>query len=589
MANKREFLPSGQVRKPRTQEQIAAQVTPALDYPSTQVGVAGNITVCYDPALGTPGLNLANQLLGSVVAPYQDMENFFGIAGGAVTVLIAPLSGHNDGSGGAYHYGCDFTSGGTLYLDATFASTANALDLEIGLYVAELSESFMGAQNKGWGCGYSNGEGLSRYLAELETPLGTLNLFETGSDWASAGFPDWVSTTENTDQDGISTGCSIVYIYWMRSRAFTTNQIVQAGGATLAANYQTLTGKTTAYADLRAAVAGMTIASDDPFSGKQTVLAAAAWASNRLDIFGAGMDNAEYHKWWGGSSWGGWESLGGVVTGNPSVASWAANRLDVFARGTDGAMYHRWWDGSAWGGWESLGGFITSDPKAVAWGPNRLDVFARGTDNAMYHRWWDGSSWGGWESLGGVITGNFSAVSWAADRLDVFGRGTDGAMYHKWWDGSSWGGWESLGGFITSDPAAVAWGPNRLDIFARGTDNAMYHRWWDGSAWGGWESLGGVITSNPAVASWGPNRLDAFATGSDNAMYHRWWDGTSWGGWENRGGSFTSAPVVVAWGPNRLDVFGLGTDKALYHSWWDGSSWGGWESLSGAIEGFPLR
>src|SRR5580704_9836568 len=179
MANAKEFLPSRQVRKPRTPEQIAGLGPDRLDFPSQQVGVAGNITVCYDPALGAPGLNLANQLLGSVVAPYQDMEDFFGVTGGPVTVLIAPLSGNNDGSAGAYHYGCDFTSGGTLYLDATFSSPSNALDLEIGLYVAELSECFMGAQNKGWGCGYSNGEGLSRYLAELETPLGTLKLFAT--------------------------------------------------------------------------------------------------------------------------------------------------------------------------------------------------------------------------------------------------------------------------------------------------------------------------------------------------------------------------------------------------------------------------
>ena len=92
--------------------------------------------------------------------PYLDMESFFGINGGAVQVIIAPLSGNNDGSGGAYHYGCDFVSGGTLYLDATFAATINPVDLEVALYVAELSECFMGAQGKGWGCGYSNGEGL---------------------------------------------------------------------------------------------------------------------------------------------------------------------------------------------------------------------------------------------------------------------------------------------------------------------------------------------------------------------------------------------------------------------------------------------
>jgi hypothetical protein len=73
-------------------------------------------------------------------------------------------------------------------------------------------------------------------------------------------------------------------------------RIIRAGGATLAANYQNLTGKTTAYADSKAAVQNLTIKNDNPFSPMQTVFSDSAWSSNRLDIFGTGLDNAEYHK-----------------------------------------------------------------------------------------------------------------------------------------------------------------------------------------------------------------------------------------------------------------------------------------------------
>src|SRR5262249_47495824 len=52
------------------------------------------------------------------------------------------------------------------------------------------------------------------------------------------------------------------------------------------------------------------------------------------------------------------------------------------------AMWHKWWNGSSWSGWESLGGVLTSAPAAVSWGPNRIDCFVRGTDNAMWHKWW---------------------------------------------------------------------------------------------------------------------------------------------------------------------------------------------------------
>lgn len=68
-------------------------------------------------------------MLSSVSRPYNDMQTFFGIAGGATSVVIA-----------------------------IFANTmVSLLNLGVALYVDELSEAFMGAQNRGWGCGYSNG------------------------------------------------------------------------------------------------------------------------------------------------------------------------------------------------------------------------------------------------------------------------------------------------------------------------------------------------------------------------------------------------------------------------------------------------
>ena len=89
-----------------------------------------------------------------------------------------------------------------------------------------------------------------------------------------------------------------------------------------------------------------------------------------------------------GTQWHGWEDLGGVIVGAPTVASWSANRLDCFVRGTNNRMYHKWWNGSSWSGWENLGGVIVGSPAAVSWGPNRIDCFAPGTNNHMYHKWY---------------------------------------------------------------------------------------------------------------------------------------------------------------------------------------------------------
>jgi hypothetical protein len=247
----------------------AAARAGGFDFPTQVVGTTpdGNVTVYYDPTLGQPGLTLAQQILARVASTYADCQAFFNIPGQPVNVIIAAVGGATDGSGGAYHYGCNFNPGGDLYCDAALGNPG----LTNGLVVAELTESFMGAQNLGWDCGGSNGEALSRFLAELESggPGGALAAFATGPAWSQAGRPDWIDATEPTDQDAVSTGCGVVYLYWMLSKGFTAAQITQAGcpDGTMASNYQALTGAATAWADFSAALGGLsgTITSDDPW------------------------------------------------------------------------------------------------------------------------------------------------------------------------------------------------------------------------------------------------------------------------------------------------------------------------------------
>ncbi len=250
---------------------------------------------------------------------------------------------------------------------------------------------------------------------------------------------------------------------------------------------------------------------------------------NRLHVFGRGSDDALWHKSWNGS-WGGWQSLGGVLTTEPAAVSWGGDRLDVFVRGTDNALWHTWRGGS-WSGWAGLGGGLTSAPAVASRGLNRLDVFVRGTDNALWHRSWDGT-WSGWTSLGGVLTSAPAAAARGSDRLDVFVRGTDEALWQRSWNGA-WGPWESRGGRLASAPAAASPSPDRIDVLVRGTDDGLWHRSWAGG-WSPWASLGGVLTSEPTASSWAPNRLDVFVRGTDSAIWHRWRDG-GWSGWESLG------------------------------------------------------
>ena len=243
-----------------------------FDYPVIEVGKTANnqVTLWLDPSLETASHLLAAQLLAQCTDLYAKCAQWFGMAGEPVNLIMAPLSGSGDGSGGAFHYGCDFQTGGDLYID--YARTN--LAMEKGLFVAELVECFMGSQGRGWNCGGSGGEALSRMLAELVSggPGGALAGFATAPEWDAAGRPNWIDKDEGTDQDAVATGCGMVYLSWMMAQGFSAAAIAQAGGSTLAKNYETLTGKASAWSDLQAGIKALPprkplIVDDDPFGG----------------------------------------------------------------------------------------------------------------------------------------------------------------------------------------------------------------------------------------------------------------------------------------------------------------------------------
>ena len=178
-----------------------------------------------------------------------------------------------------------------------------------------------------------------------------------------------------------------------------------------------------------------------------------------------------------------WIPLGGQIASGtaPAASSWGSGHLDLFVEGTNGALYRKSCTGSTWSGWENLGGKLTSSPAATSPGNGQIDVFVRGTNGALYEKTTTngGKTWSNWVSLGGQIPAGTApaASSWGSGRLDLFVEGTNGALYHKSCTGSTWSGWENLGGKLTSSPAAAtALGSSRTDVVVRGGDNGPWQR-----------------------------------------------------------------------------------------------------------------
>ena len=194
-------------------------------------GSTANFEVAYDNTLRSEGQALADAILGRCEQDLSQLRSFFGGASaGPFSIFIDP------GTFGAYHFSC----AGTEIHCAAF-------DLENFLNCAEVDEVLMAAQAKGWNCGASAGEGLSRVLATELHPA-SLGRFASASHWLNSPRPDWVTRTEGTDRDYVSIGCATLFINYLRHQLhFSFAQIVQAGGTTLQQTYERLTGSADAF------------------------------------------------------------------------------------------------------------------------------------------------------------------------------------------------------------------------------------------------------------------------------------------------------------------------------------------------------
>jgi hypothetical protein len=228
---------------------------------------SGRVTVYVDPSLGAQGLQNAQDLLNDADRVANANDAIFGVTGGAVSVIVFALGGATDGTGGADHGGCDYTTGNAIEVDASFGSSNRVS----ALFEAELSECSMGGNL----CGQSTGEALSRWCA-ASTSNNALSDFATAPTWFQDGMPDFVDQTDGTDQNADSTGCGMAFLSWLISKGYALNQIAPAmvalgNGGTLAQLYSNLTSDSAsnAWQNFQSAVQALPngVTGDDPFGG----------------------------------------------------------------------------------------------------------------------------------------------------------------------------------------------------------------------------------------------------------------------------------------------------------------------------------
>jgi hypothetical protein len=271
--------PKKKARKQTSAVDSASSTAPS--WPSYQgtsqlVGTSpsGRVTVYVDPSLGQQALQNAQDLLNDADRVVTANNGIFGTPGGPVNVIVFALGGATDGTGGADHMACDYTTGNNIEVDASYGNSSRVS----GLFEAELSECSMNGNL----CGESTGEALSRWCAAVVSN-NALSDFATAPQWTQDGEPDWVDKVDPTDQDADSTGCGMAFLSWLMSTGYALDKIaptmVSLGDSgTLAQLYAKLTGDSAsnAWSKFQTAIQALPngVTSDDPFNAFTTAAAA---------------------------------------------------------------------------------------------------------------------------------------------------------------------------------------------------------------------------------------------------------------------------------------------------------------------------
>ena len=231
----------------------------------THAGATAHFDVSYLTSLGQKGAALGTAILQDCERDYTTLQQAFGGITPQRLPFVVQITSDSTGASHSSCMGTDISVGGK--------SAAN-VDFIRSLLVAEADEVFMANFGHGWDCGASNGEGLSRVLAnDIYKGVEPAN-FISSSVWLSLNpRPNFVDQTDPTDTSYPSIGCSVLFLNWLRFQLnYSWAKIIGAGGATLAATYKNLTGKSTGWNDFTAAINAKfppgpkyNLATDNPF------------------------------------------------------------------------------------------------------------------------------------------------------------------------------------------------------------------------------------------------------------------------------------------------------------------------------------
>ncbi|HET6754584.1 MAG TPA: PQQ-dependent sugar dehydrogenase [Jiangellaceae bacterium] len=211
---------------------------------------------------------------------------------------------------------------------------------------------------------------------------------------------------------------------------------------------------------------------------------AVAAGTSFLALFARSADNRLWQRTITSTGTGTWSTVPtGASANGPAAVVTAGDVVHLVVRGTNGVVYHATRRGTTWSGWQTLGGAIYGTPAVAPRPGGGIAIFVRGTDNGIYAKYGDTGKWTGWSRLSGSTLSS-PTVAWGyqSGRLDLFVTGTGGGLYQRASINGTWGGWYRLDATL---PASA-----RIAAAARGGRFIVY------------ASTGGVTSYKQYVGTW---------------------------------------------------------------------------------------
>jgi hypothetical protein len=204
------------------------------DAPLVHAGTTEHFVVEYQRHLGAEAEMLAHGVLGMCETDFRKVQGWFS---GATPDDLPFRCVIVRGNFGAFHGTCADTE---LHVAAFDEHNSELVEM---VHMAEVVEVFSAHQRRGWNCGASNGEGLSRVLA-TELHPSQLDGFATAAAWLNSRRPNFVDLNDPTDQHAVSTGCAVLVLNYLRYQlGYSWQDIVAHDRPTLAETAYSLTKK----------------------------------------------------------------------------------------------------------------------------------------------------------------------------------------------------------------------------------------------------------------------------------------------------------------------------------------------------------